>query len=254
MAENSNISWTHHTFNPWMGCVKVSDGCKNCYAESLVTGRMGRPVWGANAERHVTSDANWKKPLKWNREAASAGGRYRVFCASLCDVMEDRMDLVAPRIRLWRMIEQTPHLDWLLLTKRLENPLTNFDVPEGGYKKHFLLSDWNAGYDNVWLGTSVEDMRVSARVDALRKIPAKVRFISYEPVIGPINGLDLTGIHWLICGGESGSGYRPMELQWARDARDMCREQGVAFFFKQWSAFRPGQGDLDGEKPHEYPR
>lgn len=241
MAENSKISWTNHTFNPWMGCVKVSSGCANCYAETLVTGRMGRDVWGADKPRQVTSDANWKKPRKWNRDAEKAGERLRVFCASLCDVFEDHPTANATRPRVFELIRETPNLDWLVLTKRPER------MPE------CLPEDWGHGWPNVWLGTSVEDNSVIYRAVHLRRVPAVVRFISYEPAIGPVDQLNLLGIHWLICGGESGPGFRPMDLQWARDIRDRCAEEGVAFFFKQQSNFRPGIGDLDGEVPQEYP-
>jgi protein gp37 len=124
MAENSNIEWTHHTFNPWIGCTKVSDGCKNCYAENLMDKRYGRVKWGPQGTRVRTSEANWKKPLKWNREAEAKGERHRVFCASLADVFEDKPD--QPEMEQWRLellelIIKTPYLDWLLLTKRPEN-------------------------------------------------------------------------------------------------------------------------------------
>lgn len=241
MAENSNISWTDHTFNPWMGCVKVSAGCANCYAESLVTGRMGRDVWGADKPRHVTSESNWRNPVKWNRKAAAQGRRDRVFCASLCDVFEDHATANATRPDLWSLIRETPNLDWLLLTKR---PQRIFEC---------LPSDWGDGYQNVWLGTSIENNEVAERARILAEVPAVVRFISYEPALGQIDRVPLEGIDWLIVGGESGSGFRPMDPDWAREARDRCRAEGVAFFFKQLSAFRPGQGDLDGEKIQEFP-
>ena len=118
MAENSKIEWTDHTFNPWIGCTKVSDGCKNCYAESLMDKRWGKVKWGPQGQRQRTSDENWKKPFAWDRQAAKQGIRYRVFCASLADVFEDNDQVSDWRLDLFDMIKVTPNLDWLLLTKR----------------------------------------------------------------------------------------------------------------------------------------
>lgn len=243
MAENSKISWTHHSFNPWLGCTKVSDGCKHCYAEALVTNRMGLPLWGPNAKRKRTSMANWRGPEKWDKEAAAAGERRRVFCASLADVFEDHPDVSAAREDLWSLIGITPHLDWLILTKRPENI------------ERFLPEDWEyAPYENVWLGTSIESIAVERRADWLRGIPAAVRFISYEPALGPLDRLNLAGIDWVIYGGESGVGFRTDNQAWARTMRDKCKTYGVSFFYKQtagrWPATEP---TLDGEKIEEYP-
>lgn len=245
MAENSLIAWTRHTFNPWMGCMKVSAGCANCYAETLTTNRMGFRVFGppATTERKVTSDTNWRKPLKWNREAQLAGVADRVFCASLADVFEDHPTANAARPRLWNLVRDTPFLWWLILTKRPERIRAE------------LPADWGpGGYPNVWLGTSVEDMRVAGRVDHLRDIPAAVRFISYEPALGPLDELELRGVDWVIYGGESGPGYRPHDLAWPRAMRAKCAEEGVAFFYKQSSAARTEMGiELDGEIVRQYP-
>ena len=242
MAENSRISWTHHTFNPWMGCAKVSDGCKNCYAEALVTNRMGKPLWGPHARRQRTSVANWRGPVKWDREAAQRGERARVFCASLADVFEDHADVCESRAELWRLVRETTNLDWLILTKRPEN--IEKMLPEG----------WGDGWPNVWLGTSVEDMRVAKRANELCAIPAVVRWISWEPALGPIDDLVLPGLDWIIYGGESGAGFRPDNREWARRMRDKCKTEGVAFFYKQsagrWPATEPM---LDGEKIEQYP-
>lgn len=242
MAEESKISWTDNTFNPWMGCVKVSAGCANCYAEQLVTGRMGRDVWGADKQRQVTSAQNWHNPVKWNRKALKEGRRVKVFCASLCDVFEDHEVANNNRPMLFALIRDTPHLDWLLLTKRPER------------LRACLPYDWGQGWPNVWLGTSIEDNAVIGRADFLRQVPAVVRFISYEPAIGPVDELELDGIDWLICGGESGSNFRELDPQWARDIRDRCDAADVAFFFKQLSGFRPGHGELDGSKPQAFPK
>jgi len=243
MAEKSIIAWTNNTFNPWMGCVKVSDGCKNCYAETLTKNRMGLSLWGKNGKRQVTTDANWRKPLQWNREAEDKGERTRVFCASLCDVFEDHPTANATRPRLWNLIKQCQWLDWQLLTKRPERIEAN------------LPADWGNGWGNVWLGTSIEDMRVAERADILRQIPATVRFISYEPALGSLNDLDLTGLDWVLYGGESGSGYRHEDKQWARDMKAKCEAIGTcAFFHKQSAAYRTEIGiELDGEIVRNYP-
>ncbi len=241
--ENSIIAWTSNTFNPWMGCVKVSPGCTHCYAETLTKNRMGLSLWGAGGTRQVTSATNWRKPVSWNREAQRSGERQRVFCASLCDVFEDHPTGDATRPRLWDLIRRTPNLDWQLLTKRADR-ITGC-----------LPSDWGDGWPNVWLGVSCEDRKHGLpRLDHLRDIPAVVRFTSAEPLLEDITPCDLTGIDWVIVGGESGAGYRLMDHQWARNLRMACAEQGSAFFFKQSSAFRTEMGiELDGEIIREFP-
>jgi protein gp37 len=243
MSEKTAIAWTDHTFNPWMGCVKVSDGCKNCYAETLTKNRMGLDVWGLTKKRQRTSQDNWKNPHAWNAQAIKDQRQHRVFSGSLCDIFEDHKDLKAIRTDLWATIRATPYLDWQLLTKRPENiPL-------------FLPLDWEDGFANVWLGTSIEDMRVAWRADALRKIPARIRFISYEPALGPLDKLNLTGIQWIIYGGESGPGYRGHDLAWPRAMRDRCKKEGIAFFYKQSPAWRTEMGiTLDGETVRQYPK
>jgi len=243
MAESSKIAWTDNTFNPWIGCSKVSPGCAHCYAETLVKGRMGRPgLWGPQGQRQVTSGDNWKKPLSWNRKAIRDGRRIRVFCGSLCDWMEDQPVANATRPRLLDLIRSTTHLDWQLLTKRPDRIKDN------------LPPDWGQGWPNVWLGTSIENNDYAARADDLRRIPSVVRFISYEPALGPLDCLDLTGIHWVIYGGESGPGFRAEDKQWARDILARCRDAGVAFFHKQSAGFRTETGiELDGQIVREYP-
>lgn len=243
--EKSIIAWTDHTFNPWMGCQKVSAGCKNCYAETLTRNRMGiRDIWGPHSRRQRTSEANWKKPLQWEKAAAQTGTRLRVFCASLADIFEDHD---SPSLAPWRrdlfaLIRETPHLDWQLLTKRPQNIRT------------MLPPDWGTGYPNVWLGTSIEDERVIHRADMLRDVPAAVRFISYEPALGPLSSLNLRGIDWLIYGGESGPGFRPHELDWAREIKAKCESSRTAFFYKQGAAFRTEMLiELDGEVIRNYP-
>lgn len=229
MGRTTTINWTDATWNPWWGCVRVSPGCKFCYAETLAH-RWGLDVWGPTTPRRMMSAAYWRKPEQWDHQAAAEGRRVRVFCASMADVFEDRADLEEPRGRLWNLIQRTPNLDWLLLTKRPEN-IMHLYPPE------WPTYDWGAHRPpaNVWLMTSTEDQeRFRARAWRLAQIPAVVRGLSVEPMLGPID-LSVWGkhIHWVICGGESGPGARPMSLEWARDLRDQCRALGIAFWFKQ---------------------
>jgi protein gp37 len=241
MGINSRIEWTTHTFNPWWGCTKVSAGCKFCYAEAL-SKRYGYDVWGARKHRRLMSDNHWKGPIKWDAEAKRKNVHYRVFCASMADVFEER----APEgqlERLWDLICQTHNLDWQLLTKRPERIADH------------LPKDWGFGYENVWLGTSVEDERVLDRIKHLIRVPAKVHFLSLEPLLGPLHDLPSQGIDWVIVGGESGPKARPVDPAWVRDIRDQCQETGVAFFFKQWGGKRKKKTGrrLDGRTWNEYP-
>lgn len=253
MGDVTKIAWTDRTFNPWMGCTKVSAGCTHCYAETLTTVRMGLRVWGPRAQRQVTKSP-WQNVRKWDREARAGAvgadgqrGRLLVFTGSLMDVFEDRPEVEAARRDMWDLIRSSPGLHFQLLTKRPENI------------RRFLPASWGEGWPNVWLGTSIEDMRVAVRADVLREIPAVVRFISFEPALGPLDDLDLTGIDWLIYGGESGPGFRPEGTPgnpkvWARRMRARCRAAGVAFFHKQSSAPRTEMGiELDGEIVREFP-
>lgn len=290
MAEATGISWADATFNPWVGCEKVSPGCARCYAEVLVTGRMGRAgTWGADGTRERTSESNWKKPLRWDALARDGllpngrenpdGHRPRIFCASLADAFEPRPELDPWRRDLFALIEQTPALDWMLLTKRPEEAR---DWLRAWWVEHRPLRmehegtlwthapserEWHERDDlgwgvlpNVWIGASVENARFTWRADALREIPATVRFLSCEPLVGslfPTNDpqhpgtgstrldrvglqgspeagsggargrtpLDLTGIDWVIVGGESGGrDSRPMHPQWAREIRDAVQQ------------------------------
>jgi protein gp37 len=241
------IAWTDYTFNPWMGCTKVSAGCKNCYAERFVSKRMGLSVWGPSARRQITKSP-WggvARELKRDpgKEPGVLGAGYprTIFIGSLMDWAEDRADLVEPRNCMWKIIRNAPHAHFQLLTKRPDNIL------------HMLPPDWGNGWANVWLGTSIEDQSVAARADALRSIPAAVRFVSYEPAIGKLR-LNLDGIHWVIYGGESGPGYRPEDKLWARYMRADCAQAGAAFFHKQSTGFRTELGiELDGKIVREFP-
>jgi len=242
MADTTEIAWTDSTFNPWWGCSKVSPGCDNCYAERLDK-RTGGSYWGAhNAPRLMSAD-NWRKPLRWQRAAAEANTRRRVFCGSMCD-WTDRNAPGAERERLWRVIQGTPFLDWQLLTKRA--PLIAECLP----------ADWGTGYANVWLGVTVEDRKHGLpRIDYLRRVPAKVRFLSVEPLLEDLGCIDLTGIHWVIVGGESGPGARPIAASWVENVKRQCDAAGVAFFFKQWGGHRDKGGCLlDGREIKQWPR
>jgi protein gp37 len=222
MGDRTKIEWCNATFNPWLGCTRVSPGCDHCYAERLAL-RMG-VGWGPHAERRLASDAYWEQPHRWARKARQTGIRLRVFCASMADVFDNQVPQEW-RMRLWRLIWDTPELEWLILTKRPENIDT------------MLPADWLGGWSHVGLGISAEDQeRFDHRWPHLRRIKAAFRFVSYEPALGP---LDIMGTHvaygldWLICGGESGHGYRPMEAIWEGSIREQCRVLGIAYFFKQ---------------------
>ena len=217
------IEWADFTFNPWVGCQHVSPGCDNCYAEAMLDNWLGQVEWGPHGERRRTSAETWKEPLRWERKARAEGRRRRVFCASLADWLDNK----APqrwRIELAAMIETTPNLDWLLLTKRIQN------FPK--------LAPWKRPPTNVWLGVSGEDQRrYDLRWERLRRIEASVRFVSYEPAIGPLTLRDGIGApDWIICGGESGRHPRFMDPRWARELRDECALIGVAFYLKQMTA------------------
>lgn len=227
--KDSKIAWTDHTFNPWWGCARVSPGCQHCYAETFAK-RVGWNVWGAQEHRRPMSESYWQQPIKWNREAADAQTPPRVFCASMADVFEDRRDLDDMRERLWVLIERTPNLDWLLLTKRPEN-IGRL------YCDRWSVESDGSGFipENVWLMTTAEDQtRLDQRAACLADIPAAVHGLSVEPMLGAV---DLSGfkfnIDWVICGGESGPGARPMAVEWARDLRDQCESYGIPFFMKQ---------------------
>jgi protein gp37 len=232
MGQNSSIEWTDHTFNPWWGCSKVSPACQNCYAE-LWAKRTGHQVWGNRSHRRFFTDDHWNQPLVWDKEARLAKQQRRVFCASMADVFEDRAELVAFRSRLWSLIAATPWLNWLLLSKRPEN--IGRMVPWG---KH-----WPG---NVWLGTTVESQAFAElRLPELLKYPAKVRFVSCEPLLGSVDLRRwikrgrLRRIDWVIAGGESGPRARAMHPDWATGLLHQCRAFGVPFHFKQWGNWVP---------------
>jgi protein gp37 len=237
MSETT-IEWAHYTFNPWSGCAKVSPGCKHCYAAALPPRMRRGAEWGEGRARMPASETYWLQPLAWARKAEAEGVRRRVFCASTADVFEDRPDLDPWREQLWRLIGDTPQLDWLLLTKRPER-MARWAAEHG----------WPA---NAWAGTSVENQAAAdERVPHLLKVPARVRFLSCEPLLGPVQlgitagdgrfsffdyglGETVGHVEWIIVGGESGRHARPMHPDWVRGLRDQAAAAGVPFLFKQW--------------------
>lgn len=256
MGAETKIEWTDHTFNPWIGCTKVSEGCRNCYAaRDNERRKWNGGAWGPGALRKVTSAANWHEPVKWARAARKAAVREKVFCASLADVF----DVEAPRLAradLWQLVGDTcDALDWQFVTKRperIEEVMAEDDLNDGFFE-----------LCRAWLLTTTENQdALEARVPALLEVPAAVHGVSCEPLLGPLNfrsetpdgGWDhLRGLvwcegrgtkaapklDWVICGGESGPNARPMHPYWARGLRDQCRAAGVAFFFKQWGEWLP---------------
>ena len=231
MGKETGISWTDHTFNPWWGCTKVSPGCDHCYAETFDK-RVGGAHWGKGVPRRVFGDKHWDEPLAWNAAAAKANKPALVFCASMADVMDDEAPK-GQRERLWALIDQTPWLTWQLLTKRPQR-----------YAKYLPLF---ACPKNIWLGTSAEDQRNYMlrwphlyRAACAREL---VSFISYEPALGPLTMIDhLHKPDWVICGGESGAGRRPMQQKWAEDLAYECEITRTKFWMKQMSAATPAKG------------
>lgn len=255
MGQNSNIEWTDHTFNPWWGCDRISPGCDHCYAErEAARFHPHLKLWGHDAARLTFTEKHWSGPLLWNQRAVQDRKRYRVFCLSMGDVFDHHPTAVDLRPKLWNLIRCTPHLDWLLLTKRVGNA------------GRMLPLDWgDRGYPNVWLGYSPSSqIELDRDVPKLLRIPAVVHFLSCEPLL---ESLDLRphlwgravkcddcphnsdclclaeprlklanepAISWVIVGGESGSKARWIQPDWVRRIRDDCLASGVPFFFKQW--------------------
>jgi len=302
MSENTKIQWADHTFNPWIGCAKVSPGCAHCYAETLMDTRWGKVKWGKGQPRLRTSAVNWKQPLKWNKnplcvdcgtpfrdtgvaidcECGQIGAigkvrRPRVFCSSLADWLDDEVP-IEWLAELLRLIHDTPNLDWLLLTKRLENwdkrmrEVRNYGLhPAGEFSVNApagaLAAMWLQGNSpaNVWLGTSVEDQqRADERIPKLLRIPARVRFLSVEPLLGPVTiaqhppSVAAPGLDWAIIGGESGQVARPCDVSWVRSLVEQCRAAGVAPFVKQLGSVSKSHGfdnhhaDKKGGNPEEW--
>lgn len=281
MAENSKIEWCDHTMNFWIGCTPVSGACDHCYAQTL-SERYGWAEWGVGKPRHRTSPENWKKPLAWDRRAAKLGIRYRVFSNSLSD-WADKEVSDAWRDDAMKVIEATPNLDWLLLTKR-PKVMREYFAKRGAVP------------DNVWAGTTVEDQKMfDLRVPDLLAVNAEVHFLSMEPLLSPVEMTycrspykhhegwsgtysplggswwpavgnpseeyanreeGLAKIGWIIVGGESGRGWRPINADWVRAIRDKCLNERVPFHFKQWAGQNPKAlgRELDGREWNEVPR
>lgn len=255
MAEHTNIAWCDSTWNPWIGCTKVSPGCDHCYASVSTPARAMKIAWGAGQQRRRTSPSNWQQPLRWNEKAEKSGRPWRVFCASLADVFDNEVP-DQWRDDLFVLIRATPFLTWLLLTKRIGNVRSMMPARYLAYPFH-----------NVWLGATVVNQAEADRdVPKLLATPAAKRFVSYEPALGPVEFDPLwlraspsaayqdgrvtsdmpawtrIGAHaldWIIVGGESnqpGMRARPFDIGWARSTVEQCRDAGVACFVKQIGA------------------
>lgn len=283
MTANTKIEWADHTFNPWIGCTKISPACDNCYAEADFDKRRQVVTWGAGRPRKRTAPSTWAQPVRWNAKAGrdlkaweqfkSVNGlddahliargmvkptRPRVFCASLADVFDNEVP-DEWREDLFKLIEATPNFDWLLLTKRIGNAAKMMFHARGGHLQ--LLA-------NLWIGATICNQEEADRdIPKLLAVPAAKRFLSMEPLLGPVKmrwewvsrGRPLGGgpavnilepwkvpepepaVDWVIVGGESGHNARPMPPDWARGLRDQCQSAGVAFFFKQWGEHVGGE-------------
>lgn len=251
----TTIEWTHrrdasgrvipgYTFNLVWGCQKVSEGCKYCYADSLAS-RFGYRLWGPEAPRRVMSASYRAQPLLWNKEAQAAGEYRLVFCSSMADVFEDHPIVEQEREKLWPLIEATPWLIWLLLTKRPQNIAAMAPYKES----------WPS---NIWVGTSVENQkRADERIPALLQVKSPVRFLSCEPLLGSLDlTLYLPYLQWVIVGGESGAQARAMNPCWVRDIQVQCQAAAVPFFFKQWGGRTHSSGGrlLDGRISDQMPQ
>jgi protein gp37 len=241
MGSKTEISWTNHTFNPWWGCTKVSPGCDHCYAESFDR-RVGGAHWGKGVPRREFKDAHWSEPLKWNKDAQAEGKRSMVFCASMADVMDDECPSGA-RERLWELIDNTPYLIWQLLTKRPHR-----------YPRYLPAT---FAHNNVWLGATAENQDFyNVRWSILRIVAddyGLTSWISYEPALGAIS-MDAFAValndsdtrpdypNWIIFGGESGPGRRPVDRIWADQIRHECGLSGTRFFMKQMGGATPAAG------------
>jgi protein gp37 len=274
VGEDTAIEWCDSSWGAWWGCAKVSLACNNCYAETWAK-RTGFPdLWGVDAGRRTFGVKHWTDPLKWNAVAGKSGKRHLVFCNSMADVFDNHSGVTDARKRLWYLIQSTPYLTWILLTKRIGNA------------KAMLPTDWGDGYPNVWLGISVcNQVEADRDIPKLLTVPAQVRFLSCEPLLGRIDlfrfqkgmctecagsgevdnwptqnevdegaraaeplaercyecgGTGLwegnPGLSWVIAGGESGAGARYMDLFWAENLLSECRAQEIPFFMKQLSA------------------
>jgi protein gp37 len=289
VADRTEIAWCDSTFNPWIGCTKVGPGCDHCYAERDMDHRRHRVTWGAGKERSRTSADYWKQPLRWNRaefvecadcdwrgelKGTESGcqaclsvcigpARRRVFCASLADVFDNE---VPPswRAELFSLIRATPNLDWLLLTKRIGNAVQMIDKAGGWSGIDFTTGATRNPLPNVWLGATVVNQAEAVRdIPKLMETPAAVRWLSVEPMLGPIDFTEVPDprehgracrfVDWVVVGGESGPDARPMHPEWARRLRDQCLIVGIPFLFKQWGEWIGDAVSLDDSRMHHWP-
>lgn len=240
----TGIEWTNETWNPMTGCTKLSAGCDHCYAHTVAQTKTREaylrqlPVRDTEAHRaDPFAPRFWENrlelPLRWKKPK-------RVFVNSMSDVFHAHFSFEQIR-RVFEVMNAAHHHQFQVLTKRPERAARYAD-----------RLDWTP---NIWMGTSVESLDVARRIDLLRQVPAHVLFISAEPLLGPLDNLDLTHINWVIGGGESGRGFRPVRLEWARGLRDLCLRENVAFFWKQWGGLTPKSGgrELDGLTWDQYP-
>ena len=238
--DNSKIGWTHHTWNPWWGCDKVSAACLHCYIGQIMRRSGNEPFNGPTRTK-----TTWRSPFRWNREAIEAGESRRVFTCSMSDFFHVSADAWRPEA--WKIIKECQHLDWLILTKRPESI------------RDRLPADWGNGYPNVWLGVTVENQDYIHRIDVLNKVPAAVRFVSAEPLIGPVKfGRRLCKIDWVITGCEKAAKpkRREMQMDWVRNIRDQCDAAGTTLFHKQYYSGTQivHDGVIDGETRQSWPR
>lgn len=236
VAEHSEISWTDATFNPWIGCTRISPGCLHCYAARDNERRKWVSAWDAERRRTKT----WNDPIRWDKQAAITGARPRVFCASLADVFDNQVP-DEWRLDLWALLRRTPNLRWMLLTKRIGNAAK------------MLPPDWpfpNAGL----MATMVDQDEFDRDYEKLYFTPATWRGISMEPLLGPINIGDARP-DWIITGGESGPRHRYIAPAWVQSLRDQCAANGIAFHHKQWGGMRPKENGclIDGIEHKHFP-
>ncbi|MEV6974443.1 phage Gp37/Gp68 family protein [Kitasatospora sp. NPDC093806] len=243
MGDRSGIEWTEATWNPTTGCDQVSAGCDNCYALTLAKRlkAMGAAKYQSDGDPR-TSGPGFGLALHADALRVPYGWRSprTVFVNSMSDLFHARIPLDFVR-QVFEVMAETPQHTYQVLTKRARRLRRVADRLE-----------WPS---NLWIGVSVESTEELGRVDDLRTVPAAIRFLSCEPLLGPLDGLKLDGIHWVIAGGESGPGHRPMEVAWVRELRDACLREEVAFFFKQWGGRTPKSGGrvLDGRTWDQLP-
>lgn len=240
MAEQSAISWTDATFNPWIGCTRISPACDRCYAARDNERRKWVPGWGNDVDRRRTK--TWGEPIKWNRKAAVDGKRVRVFVASLADIFDNHASIDPTwRTDLWQLMRETPNLLWIPLTKRIGNAAK------------MLPPDWP--FPNAGLMSTLESQDVWDRdYHKLRDTLATWHGVSVEPMIGPIDIGDAKP-DWIITGGESGPGFRPLDMAWVRSMRDQCARNGITFHHKQNGGFRGKDAGclVDGVEHKHFP-